>query len=139
MEPLIEILKRYTWPVRNQQSDTLIKDIESMVGFTLPNDYSLFLNNYAGFESHIGLEFIELWGIDEIIELNTNYRLTTLSNTIGSNGGSEFIAIEMIDIKEFRVILSPFIDLDKSYNVEVGTSFTDFLARLDNGQSWFIS
>lgn len=141
MEVLIDILKRYTWPVQNGQPDTLIKDIESMVGFSAPIDYTLFLNNYAGFESHIGVEFIRLWGIDEVIEMNTSYGIINLSNTlgIGSNGGSEFLAIEMIDLQEYRVVLSPFIDLDKSYNVEVGTSFTDFLVRLDSGKQWLES
>ncbi|SDK39517.1 SMI1 / KNR4 family (SUKH-1) [Pedobacter sp. ok626] len=141
MEVLINILKRYNWPVQHGDSSTLIKDIESMVGFILPIDYTLFLNNYAGFESHVGNEYIKLWGVDEIVEMNTFYGLTALSSTIGigSNGGSEFIAIELTDLQEYRVVLSPFIDLDKSCNIEVGTSFIDFLARLDNGNQWTIT
>ena len=141
MEILVDILKRYNWPVQSGQADKLIKDIESMVGFSPPTDYILFLNNYTGYESHIGVEFIKLWGIDEVIEMNTSYGITNLSNTlgIGSDGGSEFIAIEITDLQEYRVVLSPFIDLDKSYNVEVGTSFTDFLVRLDNGKQWIES
>lgn len=139
MEVLINILNKYNWPVQYGQSNTHIKDIESIIGFTLPIDYTLFLNNYAGFESHIGNEYIKLWGVEEIVEINTSYGLTTLSNTIGigSNGASEFIAIELTDLQEYRVVLSPFIDLDKSYNIEIGTSFIDFLARLDNGKQWF--
>lgn len=139
MEVLINILNKYNWPMQYGQSNTHIKDIESIIGFTLPIDYTLFLNNYAGFESHISNEYIKLWGVEEIVEINTSYGLTNLSNTIGigSNGASEFIAIELTDLQEYRVVLSPFIDLDKSYNIEIGTSFIDFLARLDNGKQWF--
>ena len=62
-----------------------------------------------------------------------------LPNTlgIGVNGSSEFIAIELIDIGNCRIVPSPYIDLNKQYFIEIGTSFTDFLVRLDNGQEWF--
>ncbi len=53
------------------------------------------------------------------------------------NGSSEFIAIEQTVDNSIRVVLTPFIDLDKQYHIEIGISFTDFLQRLDNGQEWF--
>jgi hypothetical protein len=141
MRTLVDILERYNWPIRSEEANTPVKDIESLVGFSIPNDYIFFLNNYIGGESYIGAEYVKLWGIDELIELNTAYGINTLSTTlgIGSNGGSEFLAIEMIRSQEHRIVLSPFIDLDKSYHVEVGTSFTDFLVRLNRGKEWAFS
>ncbi len=38
---------------------------------------------------------------------------------------------------EYRIVLSPFIDLDKSFNIEIGNSFTNFFERLENGIDWF--
>ncbi|WP_316794090.1 SMI1/KNR4 family protein [Pedobacter frigoris] len=139
MRTLVDILERYNWPVRSVEASTPAKDIEFLVGFRMPADYAFFLNNYIGGESHIGAEYVKLWDIDELIELNTAYGIYTLSNTlgIGSNAGGEFLAIEMTGSQEHRIVLSPFIDLDKSYHIEVGTSFTDFLVRLDSGKQFF--
>jgi hypothetical protein len=83
---------------------------------------------------------MRLWDFDELVETNKDYGIfDNLSNTlgIGGNGSSEFIAIELISNGNYRIVLSPFIDLDKQYHIEIGTSFTDFLVRLDNGQEWF--
>jgi len=56
---------------------------------------------------------------------------------IGNNGSSEFIAIECLNTKDFRVVLSPLIDLSDQYHIEIGTSFSDMIDRLDNGIEWF--
>jgi len=56
---------------------------------------------------------------------------------IGGNGSSEFIAIEQTESSKIRVVISPFIDLDKSYHIEIGDSFADFLNRLDHWEEWF--
>jgi hypothetical protein len=47
-----------------------------------------------------------------------------------------FIAIEHLDDNNLRIVLSPFI-IEKEAHIEIGTSFTDFLQRLENGQEWF--
>ena len=72
--------------------------------------------------------------------MNNSYQITdNLVNTIGigGNGSSEFITIEFTKNNEYRVVLSPFIDLDKNYHIEIGNSFTDFFERLENGKNWF--
>ena len=56
---------------------------------------------------------------------------------IGDNGVGEFIGIEKRADGETRVILKPFIDLNKKYHIEIGSSFTDFLERMDKGKKWF--
>jgi hypothetical protein len=60
-----------------------------------------------------------------------------LTIAIGNNGSSEFIAIELMDDNQHRIVLSPYIDLDKEYHINIGSSFTDFFTRLDNGRDWF--
>jgi len=82
----------------------------------------------------------ETWDIDELIGANIDYQIfENLPKTlaIGGNGSSKFIAIEQTVDNSIRVVLTPFIDLDKQYHIEIGISFTDFLQRLDNGQEWF--
>jgi len=117
-----------------------IEEIESIINFKLPEDYKFFLLNYLRNESFLGNEYVILWELNELTEMNISYQITdNLVNTIGigGNGSSEFIAIEFTKNNEYRVVLSPFIDLDKNYHIEIGNSFTDFFERLENGKNWF--
>lgn len=135
-----EILNKYNCPKRTKKPLTTVDQIESIVKFTFPNDCKTYIQNYLGFEEQIREEFIKLWNFDELLEVNKDYGIfDDLPNTlgIGENGNSEFIAIELVDSGNYRIVVSPIIDLDKQYHIEIGTSFTDFLVRLDNGQEWF--
>lgn len=85
---------------------------------------------------------MKLWSLEKIIEANENYNIVKeLHHTIGigSNGSGEFIGIEFGENENIKIILSPFIDLNSEYNIEIGSSFTDFLIRLDNGIDWFLN
>ena len=140
MEKFEEILKNYNCPKRTKKPLETIEQIESIIKFKLPTDYKTYIQNYSGFEEHIGHEFMRLWDFDQLVETNNDYGIfDNLPNTlgIGGNGSSDFIAIELVDNGNCRIVLSPFIDLDKQYHTEIGTSFTDFLVRLDKGQEWF--
>ncbi|MCB0490659.1 MAG: SMI1/KNR4 family protein [Cyclobacteriaceae bacterium] len=135
-----EILKKYDWPIRTTSSKNDLLDIEGEIGFELPDDYKYFLLRRAGHETHIGEEYVKLWDKDDLLSLNRDYKIfENLSGTIGigDNGASEFIGIEKLNGGGLRVVLTPFIDLDKKYHIEIGKSFTDFLLRLDQGERWF--
>jgi hypothetical protein len=140
MEQYEQILLKYECPLRDGDSGPLIAAIEEVAGFPLPRDYKEYLRKFSGFEGDIGPEYLYLSYADEVIKMNNNCGIpANLPKTIGigGNGSSEFIAIEFIDNGSYRVVLSPLIDLDKQYHIEIGSSFTDFLVRLDNGKEWF--
>ena len=140
MEQFQQILLKYNWPTRTEELKTSLKEIEDVIGFTLPSDYIIFIQKYLGSEEFIGKKFVRLWDADELIEQNHGYYIVDnlpMTIGIGGNGAGEFIAIEMTSKDNYRVVLSPFIDLDKQYHIDIGTSFTDFLVRLDKGQEWF--
>ena len=140
MEKLEQILAKNNCPKRTEKSLTTIDEIERIIKFKLPSDYKTYIQDYLGFEELIGNEFIRLWDFDKLVDTNMDFNITdNLPDTlgIGDNGGSEFIAIELVNNEKYRIVLSPFVDLDKQCHVEIGTSFTDFLVRLDNGQKWF--
>ena len=135
-----EILKKYNWPTRTTSDKTDLVDIEKEIGFDLPDDYKDFLLRHGGHETRIGEEYIKLWDKDDLLSLNQDYKIfENLSGTIGigDNGAGEFIGIEKLVDGGLRIVLTPFIDLDKQYHIEVGQSFTDFLSRLDKGKKWF--
>lgn len=134
------LLKKYGIRKRTESITDQVGLVEQKFGFCLPRDYIEFASNYFGFEKFIGEEFLRLWNLEELIQMNIDYEITTeLDNTIGigTNGASEFIAIEKIAKENFRVVLSPFIDLNKECHIDIGSSFTNFLLRLNHGKEWF--
>jgi hypothetical protein len=141
METVMDnILNKYNWPTRTTVGDMDIKHIEKKIGFELPNDYKYFLSKYQRHETQIGKESFNLWDLDNLLSLNEGYEiLLYLPNTFGrgDNGSGEFIGIEKTGIEDFRIILTPFIDLDRQDHIEIGVSFTDFILRMDNGEKWF--
>ncbi|KFF19912.1 SMI1/KNR4 family protein [Flavobacterium hydatis] len=140
MMKIEQMLEKHNFLKRTENSIHSIDEVENIIQFKLPQDYKLYISNYSGNENFIGEHFVVLWDLDEILEMNNNYEiLHNLDNTIGigSNGSSEFIAIEFIEKEKYRIVLSPFIDLDKDCHIDIGDSFTDFFDRLENGKNWF--
>jgi len=134
------ILTKYNFPKRTTRPTTRFEEIENQIGFELPDDYKFYLNNYGEYEEFVGAEPVSLWDFDELLSRNKDAGIfdnLPLTLGIGNNPSSEFIAIEFIDNKNYRIVLSPFIDLDKQYHIDIGSSFTDFFVRLDNGKEWF--
>mgnify|MGYP001094997516 CR=1 FL=1 len=140
MEVLNEILRKYDFSKRESKSSIQIEDIQAHLKFDLPEDYVFYIENYLGIDQFIGVEFIKLWSLEEIIDANLEYHIfERLPQTlaIGTNGSGEFIGIEFEDNNSVKIILSPFIDLNTKYHIEIGNSFTDFFDRLDKGIEWF--
>ncbi|AWK06947.1 SMI1/KNR4 family protein [Flavobacterium crocinum] len=139
-EQLQEIFNKYDFPKREENSLVSIEDIQVHLKFDLPEDYVFYVCNFLGIDQFIGVEFIKLWSLEEIIDANLEYHIfEKLPQTlaIGTNGSGEFIGIEFDDNNSIKIILSPFMDLNTEYHVEIGNSFTDFLVKLDNGIEWF--
>ena len=140
MTELETILTKYNFPKRTTRPTTRFVEIENQIGFPLPDDYKFYLDNYGEYEEFVGPELVSLWDFDELLSRNKDTGILDnlpLTLGIGNNPSSEFIAIEFIDNKNYRIVLSPFIDLDKQYHIDIGNSFTDFFVRLDNGKEWF--
>jgi hypothetical protein len=140
MTELEAILTKYNFPRRTRRATTQFEEIENQIGFTLPADYKFYLDNYDEYEEFVGPELVSLWDMDELLSRNKDTGIfdnLPLTIGIGNNPSSEFIAIEFMDNKNYRIVLSPFIDLGKQYHIDIGNSFTDFFVRLDNGKQWF--
>ena len=140
MSEIDKILSKYNWPTKETADDLNFKEIESRIKFELPDDYKEFLKKYSFHETQIGEESFKLWDYDKLLKWNEGYKIIDnlkMTIGIGDNGGGEFIGLEKLADGKIRVILTPFIDLAKKYHIEVGSSFTDFLKRLDKGEKWF--
>ncbi|MCE3229492.1 MAG: hypothetical protein K0S32_4043 [Bacteroidetes bacterium] len=139
MEKFEKILLKHKCAKRTTPPKIGIKDIEKAAGFSLPEDYKKFLLGFKAFEGPVGEEYFSLLPIEKLIKNNKDYTIfENLPDTlaIGSNMGGEFIAIEKVK-KKIRIVISPYIDLDKKCHIEIGSSFTDFLVKTDEGKEWF--
>ncbi len=140
MTELDNILTKYNFPKRTTKALTRFEEIEQQIGFSLPPDYKYFLDNYSEYEEFVGPELVTLWDTDDLIKKNKDtgiFNNLPLTIGIGNNPSSEFIAIEFLSDGNYRIVLSPLIDLDKQYHIDIGSSFTDFFVRLDKGVEWF--
>jgi hypothetical protein len=140
IENLEKLTEKYAFPKRDLKSLVEIADVESYANLKLPVDYVFYLENYFGIDQFIGVEFVKLWSIEEIIQSNKNYKIVQeLPHTIGigTNGSGEFIGIVMNQLDGLKIVLAPFIGLNSQDHIEIGHSFTDFLDRLDKGVDWF--
>jgi len=140
-EHLLLIFEKYDFPKNDQKFSITIEEVERYSNLKLPDDYVFYLENYSGIDQFIGVEFIKLWSLGEILEENKSYNIfKELPRTIaiGTNGSGEFIGIEFDSHNDTKIILSPFVDLNAKFHTEIGMSFTDFLIRLDKGIEWFL-
>jgi len=140
MTEIDKILQKYNWPKNEFVRNLNFREIENKIEFELPEDYKQFLLKYPGYEIQLGEEYIKLWDYDKLLEWNEGYEIIQelrLTLGIGDNGGGEFIGLEKLINGDTRVVLTPFIDLNIENHIEIGSSFTDFLKRLDNGKTWF--
>ena len=134
------VLYKYNLEKRKETDFIFISDVENELNFTFPEDYKFFAQNYVENELFFGNEFFRLWDFNNLIEINKSYLITRyITNIIGigTNGSAEYIIIELLENGEMHIVLATFIDLDKQYNIEIGTNFTDFFERLENGKNWF--
>lgn len=141
MYPYEHILDEQGAIKRATDPDQALASLKRSAGFPMPADYLHFLRHYAGFEGAIGGQYLRLEDVEEVLETNEGYEVQRrLPRTlmIGSNGGGEFIAIVyMEDTQGYKIVLSPFADMDERYHVWIGNTFSDFLGRLEKGMGWF--
>lgn len=134
------ILDKYSFPKRTVLPATDIDSIEGIFNFKLPQDYKYFISNYQGYEEFIGKKYMVLWDIDELVKSNKALSIQEYLPScfaIGGDGAGELIVLEHVGLNATRVILTPMIGMSKEDCIEIGSSFSDFLIRLEAGREWF--
>jgi hypothetical protein len=75
----------------------MVKKVESVFGVAFPDDYVEFITYTNGAEGSIGENYLVLWAIDEIIELNEGYSVNEFPKGLvlfGSDGGDKAFAFD---------------------------------------------
>ena len=111
-----------------------VVEVETKLGITFPNDYIEFLSYSNGAEGSIGENYLILWSIEDIIELNEAYCVTDFAEGIvlfGSDGGNEAFAFDTRK-NETEIVTIPFIGMDLSEIKTCSKTFNGFLQYLLN-------
>ena len=95
--------------------------------FPLPDDYKEFMLWSNGGEGNIGSQYLSLWKIEDLMQLNKEYQiqkyLSEKSLVIGTDGGDNCIGFYFGE--PTFIFLQPLGDLDLSENRFLSQSFTD--------------
>lgn len=102
------------------------------LGFEPPGDYIAALTYTDGGEGFVGQQYLRLYSVAELVELNAAYRVSAFAPglfVIGSNGSSEAYGFDTRTVPA-PVVQVPFIPLDFQYADVRGDTFLGFLSNL---------
>jgi hypothetical protein len=111
-----------------------VRKVEIELGVTFPNDYIEFISFSNGAEGSIGENYLILWSIDEIIELNEVYGVNDFAKgfvLFGSDGGDTAFAFDT-RTKDLHIVTVPFIGMDIEEVKTCSNTFNGFFQYLLN-------
>jgi len=111
-----------------------IAEIETKLGFYLPDDYKEIVQVLNGFEGDVSNSYIMFWPVNELIELNEGYGVSEFAPGIflfGSDGGNQAFGYDLRD-NEMNIITIPFIVMDLDDIEMCGKDMNDFFKCLLN-------
>ena len=114
-------------------SAEIMEAVEKHFGCALPGDYRDFISAHDGGEGFIGDQYLILWRVGELIDLNRDYEVAKYAPGLllfGSNGGGEAFAFDTRQSEEMRIRMVPFIGMSLKDATHVADAFDGFLIRL---------
>jgi hypothetical protein len=117
-------------------SEMSIASLEQILEFRLPKTYRALLNRSNGCEGFVaGNNFIVIWPIEQIAELNDAYGVAEFAPGLvlfGSDGGDAGFAFDRRS-EGLPIVEVPFIGMSLSEAKLRGNSFEEFLMALRDG------
>ena len=114
--------------------ESKVKKVETELGINFPKDFIEFISNSNGAEGSIGENYLILWSIEDIIELNEAYGVNDFAKGLvlfGSDGGDTAFAFDTRTNETLNVTV-PFIGMDLEDITTCSNSFNGFLQYLLN-------
>jgi hypothetical protein len=117
-------------------SEMSVVALEQTLGFRLPKAYRALMNRSNGYEGFVaGNNFIVIWPVEEIVELNDGSGVAEFAPGLvlfGSDGGGTGFAFDRRK-EGLPVVEVPFIGMSLSEAKLRGNSFEEFLMALRDG------
>ncbi len=115
-----------------------IETAEEFFNLKFPTDYKEFLQFTNGLEGETSDNYLVLWSVEELTELNRAYNVKEFVSDIiiiGSDGGEEAFAF---DTTNMTIVNLPFIGMGHIANEKISDTFQDFLSsQLKDNKSFF--
>ncbi|MEH7355595.1 SMI1/KNR4 family protein [Neobacillus drentensis] len=111
-----------------------VRNVEAELCIKFPNDYIEFISYSNGAEGSIGENYLILWSIEEIVELNEAYGVNEFAKGLvlfGSDGGDTAFAFDT-RTNEIQIVTVPFIGMDLNEIAPCANTFNDFIQYLLN-------
>jgi hypothetical protein len=128
------MINTYGLELKPSIEENKVKVVETELGVTFPNDYIEFISYSNGAEGSIGENYLILWAIEDIIELNEAYDVNDFAGGLvlfGSDGGDTAFAFDTRK-NETQIVTVPFIGMDLSEITTCSNTFNGFLQYLLN-------
>ncbi|MEH7114674.1 SMI1/KNR4 family protein [Neobacillus niacini] len=128
------MINTYGLELKPPIEENKVKEVETELGVTFPNDYLEFISYSNGAEGSIGENYLILWSIEDIIELNEAYGVNDFAKGLvlfGSDGGDTAFAFDSRK-NETQIVSVAFIGMDLSEITTCSNTFNGFLQYLLN-------
>ncbi|MCU0329275.1 MAG: SMI1/KNR4 family protein [Chitinophagales bacterium] len=136
MEKLIRKIEE-KWNRNTNTSIQILNEFENNHSLTLPTDYEAFMKWSNGGEGFIGNNYLSIWKIESLIQLNFDYSIQKyLGEKIlmfGTDGGSYGYAFDLRNKDNISIIGLSLGDIDLNEIEQIAPSFEEFILKLING------
>lgn len=113
-------------------SPAAIRLAENRLGIQFPDDYRSFLLSADGAEGDAGGDYVALWPVEEIADLNEGAEVATYAPSLtmfgGDGGGMRFGFVAEEGVRRYLSVDLITLSLDEAE--EYGSTFSEFLIRV---------
>lgn len=113
-------------------TDGKIKQLEDNFNVNLPDDYKQFLLLSDGVTGNIGNNYVDLWSVDNVINLNKEHNVSEFFPgfvLFGTDGGNEAYAFDFRN-EDLQIIQTSLIPLDENSSNVISDNFIGLLEKL---------
>lgn len=118
-----------SWHKIAATTEGAIKEIEKTLKIDFPDDYKSFLLWSDGGEGEIGDNYVSVWKVEDIVQLNKDYQIQSyLSDKylgIGTDGGGTVFGFNLSNNK--AIFKCPLGDLESSSIKTLAPTFESFI------------
>ncbi len=114
-------------------TETAIKVVEQQLGVQFPQAYRSFLLEANGGEGFVGQRYLMLWQVEQLAELNAQYRVSEFMPgmiVFGSSGGGTAFGFDTRNPR-LSIVEIEFVGMGWKDAVALGDTFIEFLLHLE--------
>ena len=131
MKIILDILNKNKWHKNKNINKNIIQVI--IEKYDIPNEYKEFMELNNGGEGNIGQNYLYLWKIENIEQLNKDYDIQKYLGkncyAFGTDGGDKCYCFDKNNGN--KIIKCGLGDLDYNEIKIIANSFTEFIGKLD--------